>query len=338
MAQRLGGSGKERLHGVDSMRYLAAAIVVLGHSYRADGPFLVFINNALRFVVPFFFLTSGYMLTDKLVKDDRASVHIRYVGRLLVLYLAWSLVYFLDPPVHDIHHMGFVQAYVWRWEQFIGAGPQVVLLEGISFHFWFFMSLALTVLFFLVFRVRNTGWMVVVSAVLYLFGIAAKSYADTPVGIHVPFDTRDCIFFSALPFALGAHFRRHMVKVSNELALALFVGGAALGLLEGWWLRTHFDAPVKLDFVLSTIITGTGAFLLARNGAGFLGSCRLAAFGRLSFGIYAIHILVAERLFSLSHYPLLADHWEWIETPAVLLISTAVIYGLRRISVARVLV
>lgn len=338
MTQVLARPERERLNGIDSMRYLAAAIVVLGHSYRVDGPFLVFINNTLRFVVPFFFLTSGYMLTQKLMKDDRPTIYLRYVGRLLMLYLAWSAIYFVASPLNDIRELGFLQAFANSWNEFITAGPQVVFFEGISFHFWFFVSLALTTLFFLLFRVRHIGAMVIVSAVLYLFGIVAKSYADTPIGIHVQFDTRDYIFFSALPFALGAYLRKTQLKVDNLTAMMLFVGGAALNFFEGWFLRTQYSAPIMIDFVLSTIVTGTGAFLLAKNGAGFLGNCKLASFGKLAFGIYAIHILVAKGILPFSSDAALASYWHLIETPAVLVISTAIILAFRRFSVTRVLV
>lgn len=320
------------------MRFLAAAIVVLGHSYRAEGPLLVFINNALRFVVPFFFVTSGYMLTGKLLKGDRPAIYLGYVGRLMLLYLAWSVIYFIASPLNDIGAMGFRRAYTESWTTFINAGPQVVYFEGISFHFWFFISLALTALFFLFFRVRRIGAMVVASAALYIFGLVAKSYADTPIGIHVHFDTRDYIFFSALPFALGAYLRKSNLVVSNAIALTLFIGGAALNFVEGWYLRTQFGAPVMLDFVLATIITGTGAFLLAKNGAGFLSNSKLAAFGRLSFGIYAIHILIAKGIMPLSTNPVCAEYWYLIETPVVLLVSTVLILALRRLPAAKVLV
>ena len=306
---------KQRLLGIDSMRFIACVAVIMLHCFPATGPVKTIVDQAARFAVPFFFITSGYFLAAKLMKQDTPKAYLQYVKKILILYLAWSAIYFLDPPLRG----NLLMVYQYRLYEFIQQPWEEIWFVGISGHFWFFISLMLTVLTFMLFRLSRLSYFLLLAGGLYLVGVLAKAYQLTPIGLDLGINTRNFIFFSSLPFALGVMMRTRSWKVRPSAALLITGVGVALHFTEAWFLRTYYATDMQ-DYGFSTVLMGVGAFLLAKQGFSSLETHRLAQLGKLTLGVYAVHILVAQRLHLLYVEPLV-PYWMVVWPVLVLVLS-----------------
>ena len=290
---------KQRSLGIDSMRFVACVAVILLHCFPTTGLLKTLVDQTARFAVPFFFITSGHFLAAKLQRSDTPRVYLSYMQKIVGLYLAWSLIYFLDPPLRG--NWGVV--YQGRWEAFVQQPWEELWFVGISGHFWFFISLTLTVLVFMVFRLRYRFAFLVVAAGLYLVGVLGGAYTSTPVGLDLGINTRNFIFFSALPFAVGVILRTQSLRFTMREALLITLVGWVGHFGEAGLLQTFFATELQ-DYGFSTVLMGIGVFLLAQQDIAALTTDRLAQLGKLTLGVYAIHILVAQRLHVLYVAPL----------------------------------
>ena len=317
---------KQRLLGIDSMRFIACVAVILLHCFPATGPIKILVDQVARFAVPFFFVTSGYFLAAKLSKGDTYDVYLRYVKKILVLYVAWSVIYFLDPPLRG----DIITVYQYRFFQFINRPWEEVWLVGISGHFWFFVSLMLTVLTFMCFRLRHRYLFLALAAVLYVVGVLGKAYEATPVGLSLGINTRNFIFFSSLPFAFGVVIRTRPIRfVSPSIVPILVLTSIMLHVAEAAFLRACCEVTLQ-DYGFSTVLMGVTVFLLAKQGFSSLETDRLAQLGKLTLGVYAIHILVAQRLHLLYVDPLV-PYWYIVWPVLVLLFSLLFTEVFRRV-------
>ncbi len=87
---------------LDIAKFICAILILIIHtnpfgSYSKALSF-GFRNVVCVIAVPFFFCTSGYLLSEKLSSlanaGEKKAYMVKYLKRLLVIYLAWSLVYF----------------------------------------------------------------------------------------------------------------------------------------------------------------------------------------------------------------------------------------------------
>jgi surface polysaccharide O-acyltransferase-like enzyme len=325
-----------RNNSIDSMRYISIFGVILVHCFPASGYLLIIVNEFVRFAVPFFFVTSGYFLAEKLKKGDNIWVYLKYVKRIFYLYLLWQLVYFLKPGVHNILKYGLFEEYIIKATNFLkNATIESLIFNGFSYHLWFFPSLIMTVLLFVFFKLKNIKIGLIISGFLYIIGVIAGSYASTPIGIRLPFHTRNFVFFSALPFFLGAYLSICNKKTNLPYSLIILFIGFIGHFTEGYFLNKYFNIYIG-DFGFSTFLMGLGAFLIAKVRVGILENEKFAKLGKLSLGIYGCHLLVANYIKFLNS-GFLFPIWFVIYPTLVLIISTIIIYILNKYNLLKVL-
>ena len=91
----------QKNNSIESVRYIAAfAVICIHYFYAKDKTLTLAVNQWARFAVPFFFIVSGYFLGEKLKKDDKVIVYWAFIKKILILYFAWQLIYFLNPSHH----------------------------------------------------------------------------------------------------------------------------------------------------------------------------------------------------------------------------------------------
>jgi surface polysaccharide O-acyltransferase-like enzyme len=301
-----------RNNAIESVRYIAAfAVINIHYFYTKDHQITLVVNQWARFAVPFFFVVSGYFLAEKLKKDDTPAVYWGYIKKLIFLYLAWQLLYFINPAHHgEIYIRGFLKAYSQKLHLVTNQGWWYTLFTGWAAHLWFFLSLALTVAVFFLFRLKRVGWFVAVSFILYIIGVLTKAYVKTDIGLPAEslglpknFNTNNLIFFSAFPFSLGVLFSAKNIKVGLPVAFLILLAGYVLHFTEVWYLGT-LKLHQRIDYGFSTFLMGLGAFLVAHNHFKLLEFKQLANLGKFSLGIYAMHVMVASYLyeFIIIHY------------------------------------
>jgi len=111
---------RKMYNSLDVAKFLAAILIIVLHTAPLSDYSNV-LNFALRstitvVAVPFFFITSGFLFFEKLnslQEKEKNKYFLLYIKRLIVMYLLWSLVYFVfvlrewienDVTVNEILH------------------------------------------------------------------------------------------------------------------------------------------------------------------------------------------------------------------------------------------
>lgn len=315
------------------MRGLAAFAVLLIHFCPFPHPIYDFAQLLIRFAVPFFFLISGYFFIQGVEARGFNQQTRQTLVRLSKLYGLWWLIYFLFPSSAEIRAKGFVGMFVQRWEK-VSAGLETLVFYGPTTHLWFFPSLMCAVAasaFVLRFIPKNLG--LVLAVIVYIVGVLGGSYSRSKIGIILPISARHLFFFSLLPFYAGVMLHKNQWK-SLSAGLLLFCLGAIGHFFECLNLELKYGVPMAAnDYVFSTVLMAVGAFFLSlewqprKNGA-------LAHLGRLSGGIFLIHILILQRLPYLQ--PLFpAALWVWGAPFLAFGISACLVMGLQRLPILK---
>ncbi len=286
-----------RINSIDSLRYISIIAVILLHCFPTTGAAKFIVTNLARFAVPFFFITSGFFLGLKLKNGDTKNYFL-FIKKIFKLYIFWSLIYFINPDFSLINTNGFISSYLIKLKELSEKGIVLLLFEGISYHFWFFISLICAAIYNYLFKIKHIKTAIVVAFLFYLIGVFLNyGYYELP--ILNDFNSRYFIFFSALPFTLGVYIALKDYRLNNKWALSILGIGIIFQFIESYYSNITLS-----DYFLSTILMGIGLFLFALNNNSFLNSSNLAKLGSLTFGIYAIHILLAYRLiFFLNSIP-----------------------------------
>ena len=332
-----------RITSIDFFRYLAIFSVILIHtkpfmhdlfpdsSYRlAEYLF----NQPPRFAVPFFFMTAGYFLARKYQagSPERTVGLTRYVRRLLFLLLAWSIVYTLIPSEWQTLASEPYNEQIARKTRALVSSPLLLLFEGGKVHLWFLPSLSLgVVLLGLLTGSGRTLPLSLVSAMLFVIGLLGGSYSVTPLGLDLPFTTRDGPFLSTICLAIGLLlYRRGPVPVSSGQALLLLSAGLALHVLESWALWHYYAVSMlRHNYLLGTVVGAAGLLLFALAAPDFGQRSNLHALGPYTLGIYLSHYLFVDALTPLTY--LFELHiWQFVFPLLVFLLSLALTRALNR--------
>jgi surface polysaccharide O-acyltransferase-like enzyme len=324
----------ERNPSVDAVRFLAIAAIVLMHAQpfavlaandRDYRYLFVVLNQSARFAVPFFFVIAGYYWGLR-IREGAAvlDVSARMLGRLTLAFAAWSLFYLLplDARLPELREPARYLEFAVSKLAVLAHDPGTLLLEGTTIHLWFLPALACAIL--LSAALLRAGVLLPVAAVVfYLIGVAARAYGATPVGFELPgaFNTRNGPFFSLLPFVAGYYLSARTPAAGwMRTGLLVFAFGYVMHFAEIFaLLKLYQTRAVIHDYVLATWLLGVGAAMMALSGHRLLQCPALAAAGRLTLGVYCIHIAFVMLLFP----------WFWPRTqPALELVLVAVILAL----------
>lgn len=297
-------TGGARIAWIDELRFTAFCAVALLHvawveSHRL-GPHDL-IGFSTRFAVPVFFMIAGFMIERK-GRGDREVIAGTF-RRLFPLFLFWEAVYVLV----DLAAGGRFQPLPEATAKGLARFAATTLYNGgIAFHLWFVVWLGVSVA--IVVGLRRFGpvvsWGVI--AGLFAIGSAIGPYgAFTGLLDHVgPLTTRPIAytarngpFFGPLFVALGALIARRDLRLPRFAAVGLIVAGLGLEIVEGLTIASRGGRFVSAwDVTFGTPIFALGVIFLFRSFEGARGAVatRLAAAGRLSLGMYCVHVLFTD--------------------------------------------
>ncbi|MGV8804826.1 MAG: acyltransferase [Polaromonas sp.] len=300
----------KRIESVDLFRLLAILAVIIIHTgpfqfstWQGSGllPLAFTANQLARFAVPLFFVLSGYFWGRRIQGGaDVVAVSISMMKRIFFVFIAWSLIYLLPYNLNLIAQHGFLGSVKLAYLNFLLLidNPLTVIFEGTKGHLWFLSSLlgsiAISALFIAHKRPRI---LMALSAVLYIFGLLAKAYANTPIGFDIEFNTRNGPFFGLLLFSSGYLLSRMEPNpgwFSKGVMLLIF--GYAMHFSELYLLHTCFSTSPLQDYVAGTYLTGLGSAMMALSNPNFLKIRAFSKAGQLTLGIYAVHVIVIENL------------------------------------------
>lgn len=284
-----------RISSIDALRVPAMLAVVLLHTDRllpaaTDGELFTFFRATWRFAVPFFFATSAYFFTLKLLKQEATfTVAARYVKRVLFIYLVWMLVYLMQPIkwFAMLFQVESPQAYYWNAiallrQIWAGLEPGILLNGGI-YHLWFLPALAVgLVVIALARHWRAEKLLVPVAGLLYV----AYLFLD------VPYLSGYVIAIAACAF--GWRLAARPLDGKN-LAGWLLAGSLAVILIEVLYLKDGMNV-FALTYGVGPVMLAASLLLFAISRPTFLSGTFLPRAGQLTLGIYVAHPLVDQAL------------------------------------------
>jgi len=290
---------KSRVASFDTFRVFAILAVCFGHLdtfEKTCTPLWIFLNQFLRFCLPYFFCAAGYFFAKGVARSRSAPATLwRYLKRLLFIYVAWSLIYALRPSSRLVKAEGFVKA-VWLTVADIAAlaaeNPIDFLFQGVEpGHLWFLVAMMVALAVVTVLVVFKMRWAILpVGALSYVIGLLGGAYLNSPVGVDWGFTTSTGPFFGMLFVAIG-WWLADKGPCRLSFAIALTVCGAVLHMSEAFLIRHHFGVRVTdIDYVFGTAFYGTGVFLLIRALPGLGASTVLPRWGSLTLGVYVSHL------------------------------------------------
>lgn len=329
---------KKRIKGIDAMRAFAAFAIVLIHVFPiptdSDIRIKILVQQTARFAVPFFFVTAGFFYAQRIQTGLLPIFALKKsFNRILPIFLFWSFIFFINPHVKRIHEQGLVAAYFGKFVELI-SNVEKLIFVGPGFHLWFFISLMYTVIVFHLLSGYKKNYLVIMLAFfLYVFGVMGGSYAKSAIGLAVPINTRNFIFFSMLPFTIGYYlYGTEGIWRNCYFGIFLWATGSILHFFEIFMLNRFDGISIRsIDYVFSTVLMGVGAFIVGRSNPPFFGWKPLVKLGLLSVGIYAIHPLFSGRL-NLVENLCNGRKWMVIAPLSIFLISGCSAYLMSKIS------
>lgn len=246
---------RQSYNAIDLAKFLCSILVVMIHippfGSEDDIGVVRYLNygvcNCLGMIaVPFFFVTSGFLLFRKTSYENFDIIPIKkYVLRLLKLYIIWSLIYL---PIVVEYSKGYEVTYALlvyiRNFIFVGSYGQL----------WYLNATVVAVILISCLLVRKiTVRKIMVSAFLfYIIGLLAQSWFGIIALMKSGFPniwmilkliqkviltTRNGLFFRFLFVGMGMYYAFSKCKIAKEKALMGFIISIILMFLEALILK-----------------------------------------------------------------------------------------------------
>ncbi|MEQ1546539.1 acyltransferase [Methyloglobulus sp.] len=307
-------SRAQRIQSVDTFKLLAIIAVIAIHTSPFEMAFTnkdnlylylyILINQLARFAVPFFFVVAGYFwgagarVENKLVPNT-----VKLVKKLMTIFLFWCVIYlpYYNSAFTGKEPLAVVKAVFWgvHWHsKYLTEHPILLFMQGSKGHLWFLNGLLFSVVISAIFIYKQ--WIksiIILSVSLYVVGVLAGSYANTPLGIAVEFNTRNGPFFGTLLFVSG-YFMSGFTITTKWLSYGfmIFCVGCVIHFSELYVLWKVYDITPLQNYVFGTYFMGLGVAMMALSNHQALKSPFLSNIGQMTLGIYAIHYIFVDLL------------------------------------------
>lgn len=174
--------------GIDIFKFLMAIIVVAIHTHPfvsiKNETFLGVWNVVIQMAVPFFFISSGYLLYSKINvtvdKNAQKEVLKSYTRKIAKLYIYWNVIY-LPLTIWKL-----CQNDATWYKNVIQFARSFFLVGGYYFSvpLWYLLSLliSLSVIYFMFLRGKNVKTMFYVALVLFVISLFIDILIDNKTG------------------------------------------------------------------------------------------------------------------------------------------------------------
>ncbi len=249
----------DKYKSLDIVKFICAIFVIAGHTQALidiNNIANIFLCNVLvRIVVPVFFMSSGFLFFKKINNTvDKKKYYIKYIKKLLLLYIIWTLVFiYWDLPISALFQGNSIEiifCYLWK-----------IIFIGSSFYLWFIPALifSISLLYFSIVT-NKENFLLVISIIFYLIGLIGESYfgfiKDTNVEsvfrkyFYYFSTTRNGLFLGWLLLFIGAKHGKILFKIkySGILSIVFFL----LLTLESYILH-KLNIPKDYNFYIFLI-------------------------------------------------------------------------------------
>lgn len=193
LANESKGNSMSRWNSIDLVKFVMAFVVVAIHTepliYCSNENVLKIYNQILSLAVPFFFLSSGYLLAVKMTKDFNSKeniLRIRYqLTKIIRMYLVWTIIY---SPLAVYHYVASktdlrsaIVLYI-RGVLFVGENYN-------SWPLWYLLSMIYSLLMILIVLklTRKNNGLLIMSILFSVISIGLSTLVDyegtlSPIG------------------------------------------------------------------------------------------------------------------------------------------------------------
>lgn len=331
-------------HGIECLRVVAVFAVILSHvgflANRSDPVsqhLHIMASLGGRWAIAPFFVLAGYFWGKKIRQGGLLrDVSLKLGTRILAIWLFWTLLYLIVPDdIESFERYGSMALFkvpFWRLLSLSGH-PIQYLFVGSSPHLWYLVALlwalAIVTADLKYGKGRNVVW---IGCGLYVLGLIAGSYAGTPLGISVAFPTRYGPFFGTIFFAIGWYASSDDKLVTDRMAVAVFLAGVVLSVLELYLLWDQFGIQPESPqpYILGTLALGSGLALWVMSKPDLGKNLFLPRLGKYTLGIYVTHYIFVDlfRPFGNSFHHSLS--WELAQPCLIFLLSLLLTFILRQ--------
>lgn len=240
-----------RNNGIDLFRLIGAFFIMTLHTDygNLDHVYVDMLRLLGRWVVPFFFITSGYFLSYKIDNKNLSFQKIQNnISTLITILIVSSTIYTIINLI--------------KGDYFYHITP---LLGGAYFHLWFIGSLLLGYIFiWYLYYIKKDKLLPIISIIIIILALLSNSY-DLFFGINLEFDGF-YRFLLSIPFMYFGMFivKKNVYSISKMALISLLIFGILLQILEHNFLKKSFNY-LQLDhqFLIGTIFMTIPLFILS---------------------------------------------------------------------------
>ncbi len=197
-------------------------------------------NSIFNLAVPFFFITSGFLLFDKLkfindLQEKRLAIK-KYALHILKLYLVWSLIWL------PLKILGYISQGGIHFSNIIEYLQTLLLSGSTGDALWYLLALLVCiVLSSVITKNGQKGFKLLffVATLFYVLGVLISSWYkifndNVIINLYykVFLTTQNGLFEGLIFFTLGAWLATHTTKVSIKKSLTFFIIGLILLIAE----------------------------------------------------------------------------------------------------------
>ncbi|MCD8519563.1 MAG: acyltransferase [Erysipelotrichaceae bacterium] len=227
------------------MKLVMAFFVMVVHfsPFKTIHPVLHFISihGFTRIAVPFFFLSSGYLLSEQgKIPSQRL---IKTLTKLIKLYLFWTFIYF---PLIVLQLMNTPSSLHWSIIL-----TRNLFFEGSFIHLWYFIaSIIGLVIVTTLQRFLKTRFVFTLLILLFMLGVLGDSYYG--FSMTIPYlntfkttlfqfinTTRNGVFFAPLFIFTGILIKQFQPNIKKQTLLLSLLFILTLSFIEIFFLRSQ---------------------------------------------------------------------------------------------------
>ena len=284
-------------------------------------------------VVPFFFVTSGFLLFDKIQNnpDKKKSVVFGYCKRILQLYFIWSAVMLIF-KIPEIINNGFdiKKQFIW-WGKYF----RVLFLIG-DYQLWYLIGLVwASILFYFLYRSNKLNKPIIMAILLWIIRIILdcnlyKSLNSPILNEIVKYynfifgTTQNGIFAGFVFLVLGCVFAKYKIKITNYTTL--FIISIVVTVISFLGLYYSQKSSQMVIAYLTLVIEVAGCFATCIVIPIY--NIKTKKLGELSTIIYVSHmsiILLAHRVMELLGVQIIANHTLFVILTTIIIVLIGII-------------
>lgn len=236
----------DRKNGIDLFRLIGAFFIMILHTSLGElnTEFAENLRLLARWVVPFYFMTSGYFIGPKIV--DKTFDFKKVEKNISILTSIFVIAFFIYMPISPSNY-----------------GIENLLI-GIHYHLWFIGSLLFGYFFiWYIYFIRKSRFLPLISFTILLCLVISDSY-DIVFGFN--FENILARFLSSIPFLyLGIIISRNIQYLRyQKIFFFMAIFGFIVQALEANYLTLLFNVnKYNIECTIGTIITSISLFVLS---------------------------------------------------------------------------